>query len=55
MLNELLPYVQEVVTPFDIGSYNIKWVTTSWTYSRSLSLKLKLFDICLYELKDDYH
>mgnify|MGYP006864113127 CR=1 FL=1 len=24
--------VQEVVTPIYIMSYNIKWVTTSWTY-----------------------
>ena len=32
MYQKLL-YVQEVVTPFYIVSYFIKWVTTSWTYS----------------------
>ena len=29
-----LLYVQEVVTPFYIVCYFIKWVPTSWTYSK---------------------
>ena len=28
-------YVQEVVTPLDIVTYYIKWVTTSWTHSNN--------------------
>ena len=31
-----VPYVQEVVTPFYIVRYYMKWVTTSWTYSIQL-------------------
>ena len=29
--------VQEVVTSFDIVSYYINWVTTSWTYSKNIN------------------
>ena len=32
-----LLYVKEVVTPFYIVTYCIKWVTTSWTGSITLS------------------
>ena len=33
-----VPSVQEVVTPFFIVSYYIKWVTTSWTYSNLIGV-----------------
>ena len=33
-------YVQEVVASFYIGTYYMKWVTTSWTHSRLKSWKL---------------
>jgi len=33
----LILCVQEVVTPFYIVTYYIKWVTTSWTHSLSVS------------------
>ena len=32
----MILYVQEVVTPFYVVSYHIKWVTTSWTCSTCL-------------------
>ena len=39
-------YVQEVVTPFYIVSYYIKWVTTSWTYSTNISDNFPDYPVC---------
>ena len=47
----MLLCVQEVVTPFYIVTYYIKWVTTSWTYSRYILGKFncKLSNSCCYQ------